>query len=169
MAARLLDVAFAGLLFILSIYLWVVADGFPESRRFAQADADFWPKIIFGTMALITGILVVRGIRGLRSGSGGADTAFTMTAEAWGSVLRVTVMAALILAFYFAFQYVGFILATSVFLLLASFVIPYRNHVVRVAFAVVFTILLVLFFTKALQLPLPRGVGAFYDFNLIFY
>lgn len=169
MAARLLDVAFAGLLFGLSIFLWFVADGFRESPRFEQADADFWPKIIFATMALITGTLVVRGLIGLRTKSQSAEPAFNMTTEHWLSVTRVAVMGALILGFFFAFQYVGFILSTFAFLLLASFVIPYKNNVIRAVFAAGFTILLVLFFTKALQLPLPRGVGVFYDFNLLFY
>lgn len=169
MAARLLDVAFAGLLFALSIYLWIVADGFRESARFAQADADFWPKIIFGTMALITGTLVVRGLLGLKGDGVSEDASFTMTTEHWMSVLRVTIMAALIVGFFFAFQYVGFILATFSFLLLASFVIPYRHNLIRVGFAAGFTVLLVLFFTQALQLPLPRGVGVFYNFNLLFF
>lgn len=169
MAARLLDVAFAGLLFGISIYLWIVADGFPESRRFAQADADFWPKIIFGTMAFITGIMVLRGLAGLR-GAGPSDApAFAMTSEHWASVARIGAMGGLILAFYFALQTIGFPISTAVFLLVASFVIPYRNHVLRVGFALVFTVLLVLFFTKALQLPLPRGTGVFYEFNVLFY
>ena len=169
MAARLLDVAFAGLLFVLSIYLWIEADGFPTSRRFAQADADFWPKAVFGTMALITAIMVVRGLMGLR-GPKDADTpAFVMTSENWVSVARVGAMAGLILAFYFALQIVGFPIATITFLFLASFVIPYPNHAIRVAFALGFTVALVLFFTKALQLPLPRGTGVFYEFNVLFY
>lgn len=169
MAARLLDVAFAALLFVLSIFLWVVADGFRESVRFAQADADYWPKIIFGTMAVVTGILVVRGLLDLRAGRDASSPAFTMTTENWLSATRVAVMGGLILGFYFAFQYVGFILSTFTFLLLASFVIPYRHNLIRVAFAAGFTVLLVLFFTQALQLPLPRGVGGFYDFNVLFY
>lgn len=169
MAARLLDVAFAGLLFGLSIFLWFVADGFRESPRFAQADADFWPKIIFGTMALLTGIMIVRGLMGLREVKAKAEPAFVMTREHWLSVARIGAMGGLILAFYFAFQYAGFILSTFAFLIFASFVIPYRNHVIRVVFAAGFTVLLVLFFTKALQLPLPRGVGVFYDFNVLFY
>ncbi len=169
MAARLLDVAFAGLLFAVSIYLWIVADGFPESRRFAQADADFWPKIIFGTMALISGIMVLRGLIGLRDVKPSDSPAFAMTPEHWYAVTRVGAMAGLVLGYYFVLQSVGFPLATVIFLLLASFVIPYRNHVLRVAFAVVFTVLLVLFFTKALQLPLPRGTGVFYEFNVLFY
>lgn len=169
MAARLLDVAFAGLLFLLSIYLWIEADGFPTSRRFAQADADFWPKAIFATMAFITAIMVLRGLKSLRDLKSSDTPGFVMTSESWASVARVTAMAGLILAFYFALQIVGFPIATIAFLLLASFVIPYPNHLVRVAFALGFTVLLVLFFTKALQLPLPRGTGVFYEFNVLFY
>lgn len=169
MAARLFDLAFAAFLLATSIFLWVVADGFPQSRRFAQADADFWPKIIFGTMALIAGMLVIKNLLALRDPHTAEETAFKMTPEKWESVLRISAMGGLILAFFFAFQKVGFILATFSFLLLASFVLPYRSHVIRVAFAAGFTIFIVLFFTQALKLPLPRGVGVFYDLNRLIY
>ena len=169
MAGRLVDLAFAGFLFGLSIFLWFVADGFPESRRFAQADADYWPKVIFGAMALITGVMVARGLFTFTRRGGGDSPGFVMTPEILGSVVRVAAMAALIILYFFGFQYFGFIVSTFAFLVLASFVIPYRNHLIRVGFAAIFTVVLVLFFTQALQLPLPRGVGAFYDFNLLFY
>ncbi len=169
MAHRLLDLAFASLLFGLSIFLWFVADGFPESRRFAQADADFWPKIIFGSMAIVTGILAVRAVITLLNSRESVKGAFTMTSDFRNSVFRVGAMGALILAYFWAFQTIGFILATFAFLTLASFVIPYKNNLVRVIFAVGFTVALVLFFTQALELPLPRGTGIFYDLNVLFY
>lgn len=169
MAHRLLDLAFASLLFGLSIFLWFVADTFPESRRFAQADADFWPKIIFGTMAIITGILAVRSFISLRQSGERMEGAFTMSVDFRSSALRVGAMGVLILAYFWAFQTVGFILATFAFVMLASFVIPYKQNVTRVIFAVTFTIVLVLFFTQALELPLPRGIGVFYDLNVLFY
>jgi len=169
MAYRLLDLAFATLLFGLSIFLWFVADAFPESRRFAQADADFWPKIIFGALALISGILAIRALVGLRQSGDQMAGAFTMSPDFRSATLRVGSMGVLILIYFFAFQHVGFILATFAFLMLASFVIPYRNHVIRVIFAAAFTAILVLFFTRALELPLPRGTGVFYDLNVLFY
>ncbi len=169
MAHRLLDLGFAALLFGASIFLWFVADGFPESRRFAQADADYWPKIIFGTMALITGTLVIRSFLELRRSGEAMQGAFAMSDEFRYTALRIAAMGLLILVYFWAFQTVGFILATFGFLVLASFVIPYHNMGMRFLFAATFTIALVLFFTRALELPLPRGVGVFYDFNILFY
>ncbi|MEL7211114.1 MAG: tripartite tricarboxylate transporter TctB family protein [Pseudomonadota bacterium] len=169
MAHRLLDLGFAALLFGASIFFWFVADGFPESRRFAQADADFWPKIIFGTMALITGALVIRSFLELRRGGETMQGAFNMTDDFRYTAIRIGAMGGLILLYFWAFQTAGFILATFGFLVLASFVIPYRNMWMRFLFACTFTIALVLFFTRALELPLPRGVGAFYDINILFY
>ncbi|MBF9051621.1 tripartite tricarboxylate transporter TctB family protein [Roseobacter sp. HKCCD9010] len=169
MAHRLLDLAFASLLFGLSIFLWFVADGFPESRRFAQADADFWPKIIFATMALITGIIAVRTVLNLRKDRAQMAGAFTIPPQFRVATVRVGAMGVLILTYFVAFQHVGFILATFAFLILASFVIPYKNNLARVIFAACFTVVLVLFFTQALELPLPRGTGVFYDLNVLFY
>ncbi|MEL6511157.1 MAG: tripartite tricarboxylate transporter TctB family protein [Pseudomonadota bacterium] len=169
MAQRLLDLGFAALLFGASIFLWFVADSFPESRRFAQADADYWPKIIFGTMALITGTLVVRSFLAMRDSGARLQGAFTMSDDFRYTALRITAMGGLILVYFWAFQTTGFILATFGFLVLASFVIPYHNMGMRFLFAAVFTVALVLFFTRALELPLPRGVGVFYDLNILFY
>ncbi|ABD54077.1 tripartite tricarboxylate transporter TctB family protein [Jannaschia sp. CCS1] len=169
MAHRLLNLAFASLLFGLSIFLWIVADGFPESRRFSQADADFWPKIIFGTMALITGILVVKSFIEVRRSNDTMRSAFEMSADFKGTAIRITLIGILILAYYWGFQTVGFILATFTFLILASFVIAYDNNKIRILFAAGFTAFLVLFFTRALELPLPRGIGVFYDLNVLIY
>ena len=169
MAHRLLDLAFASILFGLSIFFWIVADGFPESRRFAQADADYWPKIIFGCMALITGVLVVRSFIALRQSGQSFEGAFAMSDDFKATAIRIASMGALILAYFWAFQTVGFILATFTFLILASFVIPYKHNKMRVLFAAGFTAFLVLFFTRALELPLPRGVGVFYDLNVLLY
>lgn len=169
MAHRLLDLAFAVFLCGLSIFLWVVADGFPESRRFAQADADYWPKIIFGTMALIAAILAIRSAWDMRRSGMSAAGALTMSRDFRNSALRIGGMGVLVLIYFVAFQHLGFILATFTFLVLASFVLPYRNNLTRVLFAAGFTAVLVLFFTQALELPLPRGTGIFYDLNVLFY
>lgn len=169
MAHRLLDLAFASLLFGLSIYLWFVADAFPVSRRFAQADADFWPKIIFATMALISGLIAIRTFSSLIRNRAQMAGALRVTPDIRAATVRIGAMAALILAYFVAFQHVGFIIATFTFLTLASFVIPYQNNWMRIVFAAVFTVALVLFFTRALELPLPRGTGVFYDLNVLFY
>jgi len=169
MTKRLVDLAFAALLFGVSIWFWTIADALPESRRFAGADADFWPKIVFGALALVAGAQVIHSAFGLRHAIETAPETSVDTANKRAGALRVGAMGALILGYYFGFQYMGFVAATMLFLWLASLVVPYRSLAVRLIFAPVFTFALALFFTRVLSLPLPRGRGIFYDLSLLLY
>ena len=176
MVKRLFDLGFAAAVFACSIWFWLIADGFPVSPRFQGIDTDFWPKIVFGTLALVAGCLVARmaldilrerktvsATAPIRGGGRGVDP------QAVATVMRVAAMAGLVLAYYIGFRVVGFAIATVLFLWAASFVLVYRNWVVKLIFAPVFTLALTLFFSRVLSLPLPRGMGRFYEINLLLY
>ncbi len=184
MRSRLIDLAFAAVLFGGAVWFWFVADGFPTSPRFAQIDTDFWPKIVFATLALVAGVHLARlGLELARTmgrerprdpappdssggdGEGGPARVFGLAPGA----VRAGAMAAAIFAYYLGFQTVGFAVATVLFLWVASFLLVYRNLVAKLVFAPVFTLLLTVFFSQVLSLPLPRGVGPFHDLNLLLY
>jgi len=65
MLLRSFDFIFVCVVFGLSIWLWTVADGFPESRRFAQIDTDYWPKHVFAVLILVSGALLAQKLIGL--------------------------------------------------------------------------------------------------------
>lgn len=168
MSKRALDFAFASLLCAACIYLWLVADGFRGSPRYAQIDTDFWPKIVTGLTAFLTGIIAVQnGLGWLRERRGAASGGrFDFDRRRLG---RMAAMGVLVLLYFVAFDRVGFLLSTAVFLWVAALALPGGSVWPKIAFPPIFTIVLTAMFSRVLGLPLPRGQGAFYDFSLMFY
>jgi len=168
MSKRALDVAFAALLCAACIYLWFVADTFRGSPRYAQVDTDFWPKIVTGLAAVLTGIIAVQNALGWwrerRAATGGDRLDFDLV-----RLGRMIAMGALVVVYFIAFDRVGFLLSTVGFLWIAAFSLPGGRLVPKLIFAPVFTIVLTAMFSRVLGLPLPRGDGVFYQFSLMFY
>ncbi len=168
MFRRILDAAFAGSLFAVSIWFWLIADRFPETPRYAQVDTDFWPKIIFGLMALIFGAITLEGVAALlreRRGAAEADA----PGPDWAAIGRMAAMGLLVFAYFLAFGRLGFLLSTLAFLWIAAFMLPSGKLWLKLGFSPVFTVLLTVIFAYVLGLPLPRGTGVFYDLSLLLY
>jgi hypothetical protein len=167
MSKRALDFAFAALLCASCIFLWFVADGFRGSPRYSQIDTDFWPKIVTGLAAVLTGIVAVQnGVGWLRERRGGAGDLMAFDGRRLG---RMAAMGALVVAYFIAFDRVGFLISTVTFLWIAALSLPGGRLWTKIAFAPIFTVALTAMFSRVLGLPLPRGQGAFYDFSLMFY
>lgn len=163
MLQRTFDLVFAIAILGGSIILWLIADGFPKSPKYSQVDTDYWPKIVFGLLILFSAGLVIQKLLSLRSRAD--DAPAEKTAPDHGYFLRFGIIGALVVAYFLALQWVGFVIATVLFLWAASFVIPYRNLTAKLVFAPAFTACLTLFFSYGLSLPLPRGSGVFYDLS----
>ncbi|ETX28994.1 tripartite tricarboxylate transporter TctB family protein [Roseivivax isoporae] len=167
MSRRILDAVFSGALFALSIWFWLIANAFPTSPRYALIDTDFWPKIIFGLMALITGLITVQNVRTLlrERAAAGSDA----PGPDWAAIGRMAAMGLLVVAYFVAFGRIGFLLSTLAFLWIAAFMLPSGPRWLKIVFSPVFTVLLTVVFAYVLGLPLPRGTGVFYDLSLMLY
>jgi hypothetical protein len=170
MSQRLIELVFAAGLFLVSIWFWWMAEAFPDSRRYAAIDTDYWPKITFGLMAVTSGLMVIGQLLSvLRDRRNGVPTASGRMKADWGALGRMLVFGLLVFAYFLAFGRVGFVLSTVVFLWVAAFLLPTGRPVTKLLFAPVFTIALTLLFSQVLGLPLPRGIGVFHDLSLLFY
>ncbi|CUH60047.1 tripartite tricarboxylate transporter TctB family protein [Thalassobacter stenotrophicus] len=168
MSKHALDFAFAMLLCVACIFLWFVADGFRGSPRYAQIDTDFWPKIVTGVAAVLTGIIAAQNAYAWWQERRLSQVGETITID-WARIGRMAAMGGLVLLYFFTFDRVGFLLATVAFLWVAAFSLHGGRIMTKIIFAPVFTIALTALFTKVLGLPVPRGDGVFYQFSLMFY
>lgn len=168
MSKHALDFAFAALLCTGCILLWFVADGFRGSPRYAQIDTDFWPKIVTGLMAILTGVIAVQNARAWWQDHKDNHVGEIMEFD-WARICRMAAMGGLVVLYVIAFDRVGFLLATTTFLWIATLSLHGGHLITKLIFAPVFTAALTVLFSHALGLPLPRGQGAFYQFSLIFY
>lgn len=168
MSKHALDFAFAALMCVGCIFLWFVADGFRGSPRMAQVDTDFWPKIVTGLMAVLTGSIAAQNAFAWWQDRQQNRAAETIVFD-WARIGRMAAMGGLVVVYFIAFDWVGFLLATTTFLWVAAFSLHGGRAVTKLIFAPVFTIALTGLFSHVLGLPLPRGQGAFYQFSLMFY
>lgn len=159
----------AEIVFLLGILIgvfvfWGSANALPTSPRYAGVDADMWPRIVLVGLGLTTSLLLAQKVAAAATGHRHGETG-NAGPEGRGYFLRLAIIAALILLYYFALQNVGFLLSTLAFVWAASSILPYANRLVKLAFAPLFTLALGLIFARVLALPLPRGTGVFYDIS----
>jgi len=163
---------FAAVVMVAAIYLWFVADSFPPFERYGDVDSDFWPKIILVVIGLVAAVILVSSVRQLRLylGTRSGGTRSPKSPGVTGFLMgKNVILVALTLSYLYAFQLLGFIVATFIFLLLATALLGVRHKIATVLFPLLFTSGLMLLFTRVLNLPLPRGEGIFRDFSLWFY
>jgi putative tricarboxylic transport membrane protein len=80
------------------------------------------------------------------------------------------ILLALVGAVYFAaFDELGFIASTLLFTASTVVLLGRRRPIEVSLFSVIFTAILLIVFVKVLIVPLPRGVGVFREFSLLFH
>lgn len=164
-----IDGAFSLLLFAASVYLWFAADDFQKFARYAGIDSDFWPKILLAVVAFIALVQLVQQLLtyvatlDARRSRPSGDAASVVN---WS---KLSGAAVLVVAYFVGLQTVGFMLATVIFLLLATRLIGYGNRRLALIYPFVFTGIVTLVFVKVLSMPLPRGAGVFETFSRMFY
>lgn len=168
MYRRLLDTIFSAGLCLGAIWFWIIAEGFPDSTRYAQIDTDYWPKIIYGVLALLAAGITVSNIAGMVRRHASEDAGGASGTD-WGAIFRMAAFGAMVLVYYFGFGSVGFVVSTLVFLWIAAFMLPSGKAWVKVVFSPILTAALTVIFAYLLELPLPRGSGPFYDLSLLIY
>ncbi|TYC67798.1 tripartite tricarboxylate transporter TctB family protein [Stappia sp. BW2] len=168
MRSKITEMVVVFAILVAAVAMWFVADKFPNSMKYARIDSDFWPKLVCGALAVVSFLQLLQQAVGLRASLQSAS-AGTRSSVDPAYVARLVLIGGLILAYFFALQWLGFVIATLLFLWAASFATPYSNLTAKLLFSPLFTFGLCLFFTRGLSLPLPRGQGIFYDLSLLLY
>jgi len=173
MAKRIVDLLFTAMVFVGSIYLWLAADKFPVFAKYKNVDSDFWPKIILVCIGILSILILYENIaalrasfRGEREGPSGCDRETASSSVNW---TKMILMGLLCIAYYWGLHFLGFFMATILFMWLAMAVIGGAKRVMAIVFPIVFTSVLAIVFVKLLELSLPRGMGIFHELSLFFY
>jgi putative tricarboxylic transport membrane protein len=173
MVKRIVDMLFTAMVFIGTVYLWLVADKFPTFAKYRNVDSAFWPKIVLVSMGILSVLILYENIVALRiqrskkqvvASAGERDAA--AAAVSWK---RMIFMGVLCVAYYWGLSLMGFVLSTIVFMWLAMVIIGGAKKITAIVFPIVFTGLLVAVFVKVLELSLPRGIGIFHELSLLLY
>ncbi len=149
---------------ILSIFLFVKTYGF-EFTTHQQAPPTLWPRGIIVLLVLVCGMLIGKLIlEGRKEGTGPAEKSVPQTE--WRMVLRGILV---LFLYMFLMSYIGYILSTLAFTLVAMLLLGNRNKVHLILTPLLTTGLVFIIFTHAMYIPLPKGTSIFRTFSQIFH
>jgi len=160
------EITICGVVFFASLYLYIIAASYKGNEIYGKLGPGFWPKFILIVMMILSLWIAVDAFR-VRKKSAGEK----QSEAAKSTVSRIRFFSALILiiAYFFLMNVVGFIALTPFFLFVFMILLGEKSWPWMIGLSIGMTIIIVLAFTQAMYVPLPRGVGIFHDFSVLFY
>jgi len=161
------ELIFSLLIFVGSLFLFWVTGSFGGSTVLAGAQMGpaFWPRFLLGAIILLSGIVSVGLIRKIAKEKAWGESLLTMDR---GKV-RFFAAIGLGVAYLFLLPIVGFIAITPVFMIAFMVLLGEKSKGWIIGVSIAMTAIIVVLFTKAMYVPLPRGEWLFREFSLLFY
>ncbi|HBB18239.1 MAG TPA: hypothetical protein DCZ97_15030 [Syntrophus sp. (in: bacteria)] len=161
------ELIFSLLIFVGSLLLYWVTGSFGERTTLqgAQMGPAFWPRFLLGCLIILTGIVSVGTIRKIIKEKTWGESLLTMDR---GKV-RFFAAIGLGIAYLLLLPIVGFIAITPIFMIAFMLLLGEKSKGWIIGVAIAMTAVIVVLFTKAMYVPLPRGEWLFREFSLLFY
>jgi putative tricarboxylic transport membrane protein len=161
------ELLFSVLVFLVSLVLYWVTGSF-EGRTVlqnAQMGPAFWPRFILICLMILSVVVSVGAIRRLGREKAWGESLMTMDR---GKV-RFFSAIGLIVVYLFLLEVTGFVITTPVFMIAFMLLLGEKSKGWIIGVSLAMTGIIVVLFTKAMYVPLPRGVWLFREFSLLFY
>lgn len=156
------DMVISLIILFTSIYLYFAAGSIKQAGAITAFGAGFWPKTILVLLIILSLYQSVLSI-----------IKFKQNKSHQGSVLagkKEMVRTVFIVAGYIlTIPFIGFILSSLLFAPIFLLNLGIRKVASLIGTPIALTGFLYLLFIKVMYIPLPRGVGIFRLFSLIFY
>lgn len=156
-------------LFILaaSVFLYWVTGSFAKTTvlQGAHMGPSFWPRVILGALIFLSCVVAGGTIRRIGKEKTWGEPILTLDR----GKIRFFAALALCVAYLYLLPLAGFIAVTPLFMIAFMLLLGEKSKGWIIGVSVVMTAVVVILFTKAMYVPLPRGVGFFRDFSLLFY
>lgn len=138
------DIGLGAVSIAFGAWVWYMASALKKG-------ADFWPKIVAGAIILLGLIILIMAVLEVRRG----PSAGAKKAKATPQYLQVAEVAAVLLGYYAAFQYVGYTIPTFLLIFLTALILGYRNWKVMIPTALIASVGLYLIFTRLFGIRFP--------------
>lgn len=161
------ELIFALLIFVVSLFLYWVTGSFGTGTvmQGAQMGPALWPRFLLGALLLLSVVVSVGTIRKITKERAWDESLLTMDR---GKV-RFFAAIGLGVAYLILLPVLGFIAITPVFMIAFMRLLGEKSTGWILGVSVAMTGIIVVLFTKAMYVPLPRGVWLFREFSLLFY
>ena len=161
------ELIFSLLIFVGSLLLYWVTGSFATASvlQGGQMGPAFWPRFILGSIILLSGIVSVGMIHKIVKEKAWGESLLTMDR---GKV-RFFAAIGLCVAYLALLPVLGFIAVTPLFMIAFMLLLGEKSKGYIIGVSIAMTGIIVVLFTKAMYVPLPRGVWLFREFSLLFY
>jgi putative tricarboxylic transport membrane protein len=160
------EITICGVIFFSSLYLYTIAAHYKGHEIYGKLGPGFWPKFVLVAMMVLSLWVAFDAFRARKK------VAEKKSHEAPKSTVgRIRMLSALslIITYFILMNVVGFILLTPFFLIAFMVLLGEKSWPWMFGLSIGMTILIIIAFTQAMYVPLPRGVGIFHNFSVIFY
>jgi putative tricarboxylic transport membrane protein len=160
------EITICAVVFFISLYLFTVAAGYRGNEVYGKLGPGFWPKLILLCMMILSVWIAADAFRA-RKASGKSQG---MEPGKRGFE-RIRFFSALLImmGYFFLLNIIGFVALTPFFLIGFMVLLGEKSWPWMVGLSLGMTALIVVAFTQAMYVPLPRGTGIFHAFSVLFY
>lgn len=126
----------------------------PSNVRIAVLSPTMWPKIVSGAIILLGAILLIRSLIAGHENSASAEESANDGLQSW---IRIGVIAALMIAFFFSIPFLGMPLASIIVILAYALLVKSRRPIIMSLTAIVLPLMIYGFFNHVASVPIPQG------------
>ena len=138
--------------------------------RPGEVGSGLWPFMALAISTLLSILILIANIRKYKAGGPGAQE---LTAEAIAAKRRARITVTLSIVCFITYiivtPWIGFIIATLLYILVFALVLGERRRWVLAISPVLMTAVIMGVFAKFITIPFPKGVGVFAEFSRLFY
>ena len=160
------EITICGVVFFASLYLYMIAASYKGHEIYGKLGPGFWPKFILIAMMVLSLWIAVDAFRARKKTAGDKSGAAAKSAV---SRIHFFLALTLIIAYLVLLNVAGFIALTPFFLIAFMVLLGEKSWPWMIGLSIGMTVLIVIAFTQAMYVPLPRGIGIFHDFSVLFY
>ena len=155
---------------ILAFFLFMLLESFKlhEIRRFGEVGSGFWPILVLALASILSAILLFSSLRNGRE-KGEKESKEPPSPNSLASRKRarnIVILSSLATLIYiFAMQWVGFAIATLLYVLAFIIILGERRKWVVIFSPLLVTVFILVVFSKFISIPFPKGIGVFADLS----
>jgi hypothetical protein len=158
-----MDLIFSAVLFIGSIYLFFLVGAESPAPTATELGAAFWPRIILVLLMILLIVNMVQHVKTAKADGTpiieGIDIVGFLKSKLFLGIVIVLLEAVIL-------PYIGFIPSCFLFLCAYGYLLGERKIPMMLIRSAILTIIIYIIFQGALDIMLPRGIGAFRSFAL---
>jgi putative tricarboxylic transport membrane protein len=139
--------------------------------RPGEMGSGLWPFMALAVSTLLSALMLIASIQKSIKAAGQGAQEVTAEANAEKKRARATVTLSIVcfLAYILVMPWIGFILASLLYIFVFALVLGERRRWVLAISPVLMTAVIMGVFAKFITIPFPKGIGVFAEFSRLFY